>query len=364
MHFCCIADSSGRMTRGHAMATANSSHRPRGRLKKRRQAVGLTQDQLAEEVGVNRSTVIRWEAGTTEAPHPRHRSKLAQALRVSLDELEYLLARQESPLLSSAEAGSRPTGSVVVDHSDDFEGEAVQRREFLALAGTTLAGTVVSPAAVLQDLALTLIDAERRPNLGLETGMSALTSGVGRMKQAYQACRYELVAEELPGLLNQLRAAGAVSSGDTRRAIGGLTAQALHVAASVFLKLDGHTLASVAADRSMDAARRSEDPLVIAASARIVTHTLMSSGQYAAACQYAAEAATELDRCIEHPSEDSLSLYGALLLRGAIAAGQNEDGPAARVLLDEAEQTAARRSGTGPTITGQLSGRTMCGPIG
>ncbi len=296
---------------------------------------------MAEELAANRSTVTRWEAGLS-APRPRQRPRLAQVLRVSIDELEYLLAHEEPSPVESVELGVGAAGSVGETHSDDFEGEAVQRREFLALAGTTVAGVVVTPAAVLQDLALTLIDAGRIPDLGVETRVSALVSGVARTKQAYQACRYELVAEELPGLLDQLGAATAVSVGDDRRAVAGLTAQALHVAASVFLKLDGHTLASVAADRSMDAARRSEDPLVIAASARIVTHTLMSSGQYAAACQYAAEAAADLDRCIEHPSHDSLSLYGALLLRGAIAASQDEDGPAARALLDEAEQTAIR----------------------
>ena len=323
------------------MATVNSSHQPRTRLRKRRQTVGLTQEDLAERVGVNRSTVVRWENGTTDGPRPRQRPRLAEALRISIDELEYLLVQHEPSLEDPARASSGTPGTVELDPGD-FEGEAVQRREFLALAGTSLAGAVVSPSSVLQDLALTLIDADRRPTLGVETGVTALGAGVGRVKEAHQACRYELVAEELPALLSQLKAAGTVTAGDDRRAIAGLTAQALHVAASVFLKLDGHTLASVAADRSMEAARRSEDPLVIAASARIVTHTLMSSGQYAAACQYAAESAAELDRCIDHPSRDSLSLYGALILRGAIAAAQNEDGPTARALLDEATQTAVR----------------------
>ena len=35
-------------------------------LAQRRKAVGLTQEQLAEQLGVERTTVVRWERGTTE----------------------------------------------------------------------------------------------------------------------------------------------------------------------------------------------------------------------------------------------------------------------------------------------------------
>ncbi len=245
MWHCCRSGSPDQEVR--TMTTVNSSHQPRTRLRKRRQAVGLTQEELAERVGVNRSTIVRWENGTTAGPRPRQRPTLAEALRISIDELEYLLARQKPSSEDPAQADSGTPGTVELDPGD-FEGEAVQRREFLALAGTSLAGAVVSPSSVLQDLALTLIDADRRPTAGLDTGATTLTARVARVKEAYQACRYELVAEELPGLLGQLRAAGTVTAGDDRRVIAGLTAQALHVAASVFLKLDGQTLASVAAD--------------------------------------------------------------------------------------------------------------------
>ena len=60
-------------------------------LADRRKAVGHTQEQLAALLGVERSTVVRWEAGETE-PLPQCRPKLAEALAVSLDELDELLA--------------------------------------------------------------------------------------------------------------------------------------------------------------------------------------------------------------------------------------------------------------------------------
>jgi transcriptional regulator with XRE-family HTH domain/tetratricopeptide (TPR) repeat protein len=62
----------------------------RERLTERRKALGLTQEDLATVLKVERSTVHRWESGET-APAPRLRPKLARALKVSVDRLAELL---------------------------------------------------------------------------------------------------------------------------------------------------------------------------------------------------------------------------------------------------------------------------------
>jgi DNA-binding XRE family transcriptional regulator len=72
-------------------------------LADRRKAVGHTQEQLAALLGVERSTVVCLEAGETE-PLPRCRPKFAEALAVSLDALDELLAEPEDLQCQSGDA--------------------------------------------------------------------------------------------------------------------------------------------------------------------------------------------------------------------------------------------------------------------
>lgn len=62
----------------------------RVRLAQRRKAAGYSQEKLAEHLGVERSTVVRWETAETE-PQPWARPKLAAALMIAADELQDLL---------------------------------------------------------------------------------------------------------------------------------------------------------------------------------------------------------------------------------------------------------------------------------
>jgi hypothetical protein len=82
--------------------------------------------------------------------------------------------------------------------------------------------------------------------------------------------------------------------------------------------------------------------VTIGASARIITHTLMSGGHLPAAISAASSYAVQLDRAVEAHTPESLSVYGSLLLRGAVAAAQRGDRGTAHELLDEADQAAKR----------------------
>jgi tetratricopeptide (TPR) repeat protein/transcriptional regulator with XRE-family HTH domain len=68
----------------------------RQRLAQRRKAAGFSQEALAGVLEVERSTVVRWEAGET-CPLPWIRPRLAQALRISGDQLDSLLDSAPEP---------------------------------------------------------------------------------------------------------------------------------------------------------------------------------------------------------------------------------------------------------------------------
>lgn len=63
----------------------------RRRFAGRRRAVGFTQEGLAEALGIERTTVARWETAETE-PQPSVRPMLAGLLKVTLEELDELLS--------------------------------------------------------------------------------------------------------------------------------------------------------------------------------------------------------------------------------------------------------------------------------
>jgi transcriptional regulator with XRE-family HTH domain len=59
-------------------------------LAARRKTVGLSQEALAEQLGVDVSTICRWEYGERR-PQPWQRPNLATALKVTLEDLDVLL---------------------------------------------------------------------------------------------------------------------------------------------------------------------------------------------------------------------------------------------------------------------------------
>jgi transcriptional regulator with XRE-family HTH domain len=227
--------------------------------------------------------------------------------------------------------------------------DPVRRRQFAGLAGASLFSAILAgPAAgglasAVESFAAAL--AVGPPALAGEPDLAALDGQVAAAKRGYQACRYADVVRWMPGLLARLGGAATALDGDGRLRAHALSAEAHHVAASVLLKLGEHGLAPLAADRSMQAARASEDPLAAGCSARIVTHALMAGGHLGAAVATARSLAGRLDTATRPADGEALSVYGALLLRGAIAAAQDANRGTAGELLTEAGE-AGRRLGS------------------
>jgi transcriptional regulator with XRE-family HTH domain len=57
------------------------------KLRRLRLGAGLTQIQLAERAGVSPDTVVRWETGKGNRPHPGALTKLARALGVTPNDI-------------------------------------------------------------------------------------------------------------------------------------------------------------------------------------------------------------------------------------------------------------------------------------
>jgi DNA-binding XRE family transcriptional regulator len=68
------------------MSRARLPHTRDVRIRELREALGLTQEDLAHRVGVNRDTIWRWETGQS-IPQRRFRVSLARRLGVRVEDL-------------------------------------------------------------------------------------------------------------------------------------------------------------------------------------------------------------------------------------------------------------------------------------
>ncbi|MEU9230321.1 helix-turn-helix transcriptional regulator [Streptomyces massasporeus] len=149
--------------------------RRRQRLAQRRQAMGLTQEGLAEHLGVDRSTVVRWEAGTA-SPQPWMRPRLAETLGVSVTELVELLQQETDPA-PGRPALHEPTRSGTAQV--DLTSVAELRREYGELA----ASYDQAPSASLlakggEQLSLITLMARKGPRGRAERELLALRADV------------------------------------------------------------------------------------------------------------------------------------------------------------------------------------------
>ena len=312
-------------------------------------ACGLTQGKVSEIMsGAHRVTTLEVFERIADGLRMPPQSRLAMGLAPTAPDQDYALVIPPRDGRIAEPPAAAP-GAPIVDSlsRSDTEGP-VHRRTFTQLAGASLVGSLLgdiadsSGAPITSEKLATTLVTQYSPAAGLYADLSALATAVATAKRTYQACRYAEVMSQLPALLPALQTACANLDGDDKLRAYALSADAYHVAASVLLKLDDHGLASLAADRSMRAAAASQAPLAVGSSARILTHVLMADGHFGAATEVASSYAQRLATEVPVPSQESLSVFGSLLLRGAIAAAQAEDRDASLTLLDEAGRAGAR----------------------
>ncbi len=314
-----------------------------------RQYAGASQTQIAIACGLTQGKVSDIMRGIQRVEKLERFERIADGLDMPDPARIILGLAPRAPL--SQPTPTRDGAALLTLNQREKQEDPVRRRTFVELTSATMVGAMLDgiphPGAAIDAAPLAPILAghpaafttpQKAPDI------ATLTAAATAARRQYQACRYSELIKHLPDLLARLHAACQTLDGEDRLRACALSADAHHVAAGLLLKLDDQGLASLAADRSMRAAIASEDPLAVGASARIITHTLMNGRHLAAAISTASGHAARLDRGVAAHTPDSLSVYGSLLLRGAIAAAQHDDRDTAYQLLGEADD-AARRLG-------------------
>jgi tetratricopeptide (TPR) repeat protein len=310
-----------------------------------RRALRMSVTGFAEHLGAARRTVAKWSSqGETIQLRADMQAALDTVLaRAAPDVLERFEALRGQGTSGALAATTRPPAAADADTDGDKPGLEsdgdVQRRQFLQ--GATVGGMAALPGVtpLLDALvsAPTVLAAEP-----VALPLREFARDVATAKAAYQACRYEQVLGSLATLLPALAPTRAEAEGDQRTRIDALASDLYHVVGSVLLKVGDRGMALVAAERSAHAGAASQDPVAMATSARIMTHALMSNGHTRQARNLAENAAGALERDTHLRSTDQVAVYGALLLRGAIAAARSDDRDSAQAMIDEATRAAAR----------------------
>ncbi|MET7803496.1 helix-turn-helix transcriptional regulator [Micromonospora chersina] len=287
----------------------------RHRLCQRRKALGFSQERLAELLGVERSTVVRWENAETD-PQPRHRTRIASALGVTLEQLDDMLVD-----VSVAAHRGQAMGD---DARSPASGAA--RPDLLSSLRTFLTSY------------LTVSDG-RTPSL------ADVRRGVGRVHHLYQRASYTSAARLLPDVLSQATALTGHTSGLHRSSAFRLLAAAYIAASKLGAKVGDGDTALLTADRASTAAGLADDQALAAVAAYQAACALMlMPGRAGDAEQIVLTSVNRLG-AVDDP--DLLSAQGALVLLAAVmAAGQGNSKDAGQFL-------ARRRPGGGARLRSQ-----------
>jgi transcriptional regulator with XRE-family HTH domain len=166
--------------------------------------------------------------------------------------------------------------------------------------------------------------------------------------QSFQHAKYGVVARALPRLLREAQAADTCHAGhDDGRGAAHLLAQVYQISSSTLRKLGEHELSWLAADRSIAVAQRAGDQLLAGTATYRVALALLALGRARPALEVNVNIANRLAPGTNGDSAtpERLSVYGMLLLQGAMAAARLGDTATVRDLLSGAEDAAQELGG-------------------
>lgn len=176
--------------------------------------------------------------------------------------------------------------------------------------------------------------------------LSEIRKAVNHAWLTFQHAKYGVLARALPRLIRDAQAADSAYSGDEAVQAAHLLGQVYQIASSSLRKLGEHELAWLAADRAIAVAQRAGDPLLAGTATFRVGNALLALGRARPALELNVSIANRLapgDGAKTTP--ERLSVYGMLLLQGAMAAARIGDSATVRDLLHGAEEAAQALGG-------------------
>lgn len=366
----------------------------RHRLAGRRRTVGLTQELLAEQLGVDSKTVRRWESGETEdGPQPWLRPKLARCLQVSAEELDELLSDdvdEPDSLSATAPAEEREAELPRFDaHAEVYvpaivDGHPVliplsgkidatnwdtmspaTRRSVLGYSVAAAAASVV-PGAIphakhqlaaslnlatsapapwataTYDAVLDPMNAVRQAAAAFDEGLhdfGALRVVIDRAMHVSLSSDYGALEQSLPTLIGCAEAATSQAT-DESAAYQALS-DVYAVVGWTLIKADTPLGAWIATQRAIQAAEQAGDVLRVAAATRCLAEVHMRANNFEEATRTAFLATVHLESASPEDSLTAISLRGAALLSAAAASARRGDSREAHAALKAAAVCAA-----------------------
>ncbi|WBB70768.1 helix-turn-helix transcriptional regulator [Micromonospora sp. WMMD812] len=284
----------------------------RYRLVQRRKMLGFSQERLAEALGVERSTVVRWERAEND-PQPWHRIRIADALQMPLDQLQEIL---------DDVSVATPRGSIMGDSTGHTP--PATRADLLADLRAFLTRylpnhTAGSPSASLPEV--------RR--------------AVARVHGLYQRASYVPASRHITDVLRVATGLTRSGSGIHRATAFKMLAAAYVAASKIGCKVGDGETALLAADRAATSAQLADDQALAAVAAYQAACALLRFPDRIAEAEAVTDANIDhLARLRSSPHPDLISAQGALLLLAAIIAARRGDTKRAGRHLSQAQTVA------------------------
>ncbi|MEV6847427.1 helix-turn-helix domain-containing protein [Actinoplanes sp. NPDC051411] len=178
--------------------------------------------------------------------------------------------------------------------------------------------------------------------------LAEMRKAVSHAWLTYQHAKYGVLARALPKLLRDAQAADSAHATTIEaRDAAHLLGQVYQIASSALRKVGEHELSWLAADRSIAVSQRAGDQLLAGLASYRVGSALRALGRIRPSLEVNVNIANRLASQPrgEGPHHDRLSVYGMLLLNGAMAAAQIGDSATVRDLLCGAEQASLELGG-------------------